>query len=41
MVYPIICTKSKGARIWDIDGNEYIDITMGFGANYLGHSPIS
>lgn len=39
MVYPISCTRSKGSRIWDIDGNEYIDITMGFGANYLGHSP--
>ena len=39
MVYPIVCAKSKGSRIWDIDGNEYIDVTMGFGANYLGHSP--
>ena len=39
MVYPIACAKSKGSRIWDIDGNEYIDVTMGFGANYLGHSP--
>ena len=39
MVYPIVCARSKGARIWDIDGNEYIDVTMGFGTNYLGHSP--
>jgi amino acid adenylation domain-containing protein len=39
MVYPIVCARSKGSRIWDIDGNEYIDVTMGFGANYLGHSP--
>jgi amino acid adenylation domain-containing protein len=39
MVYPIVCAKSKGSRIWDVDGNEYIDVTMGFGANYLGHSP--
>jgi amino acid adenylation domain-containing protein len=39
MVYPIACAKSKGSRIWDIDGNEYVDVTMGFGANYLGHSP--
>ena len=39
MVYPIGCARSKGSRIWDIDGNEYIDVTMGFGANYLGHSP--
>ncbi len=39
MVYPIVCARSKGSRIWDIDGNEYVDVTMGFGANYLGHSP--
>ena len=39
MVYPIVCQRSKGSRIWDIDDNEYVDITMGFGANYLGHSP--
>jgi acyl transferase domain-containing protein/glutamate-1-semialdehyde aminotransferase/thioesterase domain-containing protein len=39
MVYPIVCARSKGSRIWDIDENEYIDVTMGFGANYLGHSP--
>ena len=39
MVYPIICERSRGAYLWDIDGNQYIDIVMGFGANYLGHSP--
>jgi amino acid adenylation domain-containing protein len=39
MVYPIVCEHSKGSHIWDIDGNEYIDVTMGFGVNYLGHSP--
>jgi amino acid adenylation domain-containing protein len=39
MVYPILCSRSLGSRIWDVDGNEYIDVTMGFGANYLGHSP--
>ena len=39
MVYPIVCSRSLGSRIWDIDGNEYVDVTMGFGANYLGHSP--
>lgn len=25
--------------MWDIDGNEYIDITMGFGVNLFGHHP--
>jgi glutamate-1-semialdehyde aminotransferase len=39
MVYPIVCARSRGALLWDVDNNEYIDITLGFGANYLGHSP--
>ena len=39
MVYPIVTDRSAGSRLWDIDGNEYIDLTMGFGTNLLGHSP--
>lgn len=38
-VYPIVGKRSKGARMWDVDGNEYIDFTMGFGSNLFGHSP--
>lgn len=39
MVYPIITTRSKGSRLWDVDGNEYIDILNGFGPIMLGHRP--
>lgn len=39
MVYPIVCRRSAGSRIWDEDGNEYIDLTMGFGVNLFGHAP--
>ena len=39
MVYPIVSARSKGAKIWDLDGNEYVDITMGFGTYFFGHSP--
>ncbi|MGZ3747170.1 MAG: aminotransferase class III-fold pyridoxal phosphate-dependent enzyme [Pseudobdellovibrionaceae bacterium] len=39
MVYPIHCYKAKGSRFTDIDGNEFIDFTMGFGVNLFGHSP--
>lgn len=39
LVYPIVITRSSGSRIWDVDGNEYIDMTNGFGANLLGYSP--
>ncbi len=31
-------THAKGSRKWDIDGNEYIDYSMGHGALILGHS---
>ncbi|TWT93637.1 non-ribosomal peptide synthetase [Neorhodopirellula pilleata] len=39
MVYQIAVDKSKGSKLWDIDGNEYIDIAMGFGLNLFGQSP--
>lgn len=37
--YPIIVDRASGARAWDVDKNEYIDIAMGFGALLFGHSP--
>ncbi|MBD1363281.1 amino acid adenylation domain-containing protein [Mucilaginibacter sp. ZT4R22] len=39
MVYPIIINHSKGSRLWDVDGNEYIDALNGFGSNMLGYQP--
>ncbi|MBD2682800.1 MULTISPECIES: non-ribosomal peptide synthetase/type I polyketide synthase [Nostoc] len=39
ILYPIVGNRSSGSRIWDVDGNEYIDITMGFGVNLFGHHP--
>jgi len=39
MIYQISVKKSKGSRLLDVDGNEYIDLLNGFGPNFLGHSP--
>lgn len=39
MVYPITCVRAKGSRLWDIDGNEYVDILNGFGQTAFGHAP--
>lgn len=39
MIYPIIVDRALGSKIWDVDGNEYVDLTMGFGINLFGHSP--
>ncbi len=39
LVYPIVIEKSSGTRLWDVDGNEYIDALNGFGAGLFGHQP--
>lgn len=39
MFYPIVTKHSFGSKIWDIDDNEYLDVTMGFGINLFGHNP--
>jgi len=39
IVYPIVTDRSQGSRLWDADGNEYIDILNGFGPIMLGHRP--
>ena len=38
-VWPAYYTKAKGCKIWDMDDNEYTDISiMGIGANILGYA---
>lgn len=39
IAYPIVGKRSFGSRIWDVDGNEYIDLIMGYGVNLFGHNP--
>ena len=39
ILYPIVGHRACGARLWDVDGNEYIDFTMGFGVLLFGHTP--
>lgn len=39
LCYPLSASRASGSRFWDVDGNEYVDLTMGFGVNLLGHSP--
>jgi glutamate-1-semialdehyde aminotransferase len=39
MQYALVVKRAEGSRVWDIDGNEYVDLTMGFGALLFGHSP--
>lgn len=37
--YPLYLRSARGARITDVDGNEYIDLVMGLGIHILGHAP--
>jgi len=39
LVYPLVIEKSSGNRLWDLDGNEYIDVLNGFGSCLFGHQP--
>ncbi len=39
MLYPIVGVRAQGSKLWDVDGNEYIDFTMGFGVHLFGHQP--
>ncbi|MBM3969024.1 MAG: aminotransferase class III-fold pyridoxal phosphate-dependent enzyme [Planctomycetes bacterium] len=36
-VSPVYAARAKGARFWDVDGNEYIDWVSGIGAIILGY----
>lgn len=39
IVYPVVVARSAGSRLWDVDGNEYIDLLNGFGVTMFGHAP--
>lgn len=35
---PVFFDHAKGARMWDVDGREYIDYVLGQGPHFLGHA---
>lgn len=36
--YPFFVEKAKGSKLYDIDGNEYIDYCLGYGPIIMGHA---
>jgi glutamate-1-semialdehyde 2,1-aminomutase len=36
--HPLFYARAAGARVWDVDGNEYLDFTLSQGPMILGHS---
>jgi glutamate-1-semialdehyde 2,1-aminomutase len=39
--FPVFAERAKGARLWDVDGNEYIDLCLGDSGAMFGHAPAS
>lgn len=37
--YPFYTAKAKGSKLYDVDGNQYVDFWLGHTALILGHSP--
>ncbi len=35
--FPVVLIKGRGAKVWDLEGREYLDFTGGIAVNILGH----
>ncbi len=35
---PLVITKGKGSRVWDVDGREYLDLFPGWGVSAVGYN---
>ena len=36
--WPVYIERGEGTRVWDVDGNEYVDFHNGFGVMCIGHA---
>ena len=36
---PLVAVRGEGCRVWDVDGQEYIDLNMAYGPLIFGHRP--
>jgi glutamate-1-semialdehyde 2,1-aminomutase len=36
--WPVYLERGQGAKVWDVDGNEYLDFHNGFGVMCVGHA---
>lgn len=36
---PLVADRGEGARVWDVDGKEYLDFNMAYGPLLFGHRP--
>lgn len=35
--YPLVLESAEGSKVWDVEGNEYIDLLAGIAVNSVGH----
>jgi acetylornithine aminotransferase len=35
---PVMLSRGRGSRVWDVDDNEYLDLIAGIAVNALGHA---
>ncbi|WP_395665188.1 amino acid adenylation domain-containing protein [Methylocella sp.] len=38
LVYPVVSDRAQGSRIYDLDGNDYLDLVNGYGQTFFGHA---
>src|SRR5437870_2323230 len=36
---PLVAERGQGSHLWDVDGNEYVDLNMAYGPLLFGHCP--
>src|SRR5215510_288568 len=36
--YPMFAARAQGSRLWDLDGNEYVDFMLNMGSQFVGHA---
>ena len=39
LIHPLQIERGEGARVWDVDGNAYVDLALDGGALLFGHTP--
>ena len=36
--HPLYVARGRGSRVWDVDGNQFVDYLLGYGSSILGHA---
>lgn len=39
LAFPVVAARAKGAYLWGLDGEDYVDLVNGYGQTAFGHAP--